>query len=1325
MQITEQIIQRIARQVFNQMFPSSLRQSGAIISGSGGSVQYAAEAGHAATSDSANNASYAQNSGALDNHQASYFATAADVTTLQGYFTNGVANEAAKLSTVSKTAWGRTYWSSGGVPTDVAGNIYMIDPDATNQNRSSSKIKFSSVGGSHIDDGRSPYIQAVDMSSSYGRKRLSVFQSNAANYTDEFVEAFTILPNGNVGIGTSSPAYKLHVNGDACITGALKIGDIYIGQDANGNLEVYKLNGTTHVAANLYATGGISALGQGSSGGGGGAGDVTWTALHSVNTLAERTIDLSFISSALTSGGYATQNWVQNQNYFTAADAYTKTESDALYVPLGLVNIQSRATSEAHYSLNNLTDVGCYGIVNNANAAYFDDRPVTSNTAFRVDVSYTRKSSDYIKQRYQQSGSRYIYERYSSNSGTSWGDWKQVQNDLSLYLLSSDISAWAKASTKPSYAFSEITGTATASQVPNIEDLTNFSTKVYDASTSRTKNTVLAAPNGSAGAATFRALVAADIPNLAASKITSGTLDAARIPNLSWNKITDDVPTTLSGYGITDAKIASGVITLGNKTITPVTSVAMTVPTGFSVGGSPITKTGTLAVSYDDGYEGFTTALKNMIEALYSWFEVDNDGNIKTKDYTENNTTKHRGFYSPSFISALGKGASGGGGGAGDVTWTALHSTNTLAERNIDLTFLSTALTAGGYATQNWVQGQGYFTSADAYTKTESDALYVPLGLVNIQSRATSEAHYSLNNLTDVGCYGIVNNANAAYFDDRPVTGSTAFRVDVSYTRKSSDYIKQRYQQSGSKNIYERYSTNGGTSWGDWTLVNTDEKVKVTETNPTSSTTYYPIFVTGSGTLEANANDGLRYATLEGTASALGVGRLTIGNSTASGTAGNKTGVLRIYTNKSYYGQFSGNTDDLTSNRTYTLPNASGTLVLDTASQALTNKTYNGYTLGAACAKGVTDNTSATAVTSSDTNLITGRTLYYAGYTKNIGTVTQVKVGTTAYDPSSSGVVSLPAYPTSLPASDVYSWAKATTKPSYNLDEVADGTTRKLANYLPLAGGKTMTDHFSLVGEQYDYTTNANSYGLDCNNSDVIGVNGIFTNDLSGDWTEGINFKRTNGNWDSLRAADGHWIMEFNNATPTNADVGLRVVGSTYSMEFMVGSSNVNRGIYSNTSSSWLLYFNASNTILNYGNVGIGTTSPQTKLHVAGTIYATGGVTCLTQASASDITMKDVIAENVLPTIEQIANAPAIRFKWKEKPELGEQVGTIAQYWHKVMPEAVKETPDGKLSLEYGVIATLNSIRIAKKVMSHEDRIKALERENERLRKEIEQLKSA
>lgn len=44
-----------------------------------------------------------------------------------------------------------------------------------------------------------------------------------------------------------------------------------------------------------------------------------------------------------------------------------------------------------------------------------------------------------------------------------------------------------------------------------------------------------------------------------------------------------------------------------------VTSVAMTVPTGLSVAGSPITSTGTFAVTYAAGYQGYTTAEANLV----------------------------------------------------------------------------------------------------------------------------------------------------------------------------------------------------------------------------------------------------------------------------------------------------------------------------------------------------------------------------------------------------------------------------------------------------------------------------------------------------------------------------------------------------------------------------------------------------------------------------------------------------------------------------------------------------------------------------------------
>ena len=69
-----------------------------------------------------------------------------------------------------------------------------------------------------------------------------------------------------------------------------------------------------------------------------------------------------------------------------------------------------------------------------------------------------------------------------------------------------------------------------------------------------------------------------------------------------------------------------------------------------------------------------------------------------------------------------------------------------------------------------------------------------------------------------------------------------------------------------------------------------------------------------------------------------------------------------------------------------------------------------------------------------------------SGYTTNTGTVTGVKVGSTSYSPS-SGVVSLPAYPTTLPASDVSSWAKAANKPSYTYSEVGAAASSHTHNY--------------------------------------------------------------------------------------------------------------------------------------------------------------------------------------------------------------------------------------------------------------------------------------
>lgn len=98
---------------------------------------------------------------------------------------------------------------------------------------------------------------------------------------------------------------------------------------------------------------------------------------------------------------------------------------------------------------------------------------------------------------------------------------------------------------------------------------------------------------------------------------------------------------------------------------------------------------------------------------------------------------------------------------------------------------------------------------------------------------------------------------------------------------------------------------------------------------------------------------------------------------------------------------FSGNYNDLSNKPTIPAAQVQTDWNATTGMGVLLNKP----TLGAAAAKGVTDNSSATAVTASDTNLITARTLYNAGYTKNTGTVTGIKMNGTSK--GTSGVVDL------------------------------------------------------------------------------------------------------------------------------------------------------------------------------------------------------------------------------------------------------------------------------------------------------------------------------
>ena len=64
----------------------------------------------------------------------------------------------------------------------------------------------------------------------------------------------------------------------------------------------------------------------------------------------------------------------------------------------------------------------------------------------------------------------------------------------------------------------------------------------------------------------------------------------------------------------------------------------------------------------------------------------------------------------------------------------------------------------------------------------------------------------------------------------------------------------------------------------------------------------------------------------------------------------------------------------------------------------------------------------------------------------------------------------------------------------------------------------------TMANDRY-YTHNA--YGINMRNSDIIGVNSVYTNNLSEEPTEAILFCRSNGNYDGIRAANG--VLYFSN----------------------------------------------------------------------------------------------------------------------------------------------------------------------------------------------------
>ena len=419
------------------------------------------------------------------------YAAAGRVTALEGYFTDGVANNAARLSTVSKTAWGQTYWTANGVPDSVSGSI-----------------EAGNSGGS-IKGFESIELNNHGTLSDYGGFIDFHFNGSSSDYTSRIIET----SNGT-----------LSVNSVAMWSGYVKAtrfflsSSVYFQLDANGDVQL--------VGAGLWTNSFISALGQGSGGGGGGA-----TALIDlVDVAISNPTNGQVLKYNSTTGKWYNGNdegltslpWSSITDKPTTlsgygiTDAYTKTEADGRYLKLSggtmsntnvVTNMNADLLDGQHlnyiiredqsFDFSSKSPISGYIIHAGINSINPPSNICGGNQYTVIQV--LPYHSTYGSQLAIGFGTSYLAWRNRQGT-TTWGDWQKIKAgyaDSAGSAPASDVYAWAKAATKPSYAFSELTSH----------------------------------------------------------------------------------PTTLGGYGITDAYISSGTIYLGGNSITPLTSFTETDPT--------------------------------------------------------------------------------------------------------------------------------------------------------------------------------------------------------------------------------------------------------------------------------------------------------------------------------------------------------------------------------------------------------------------------------------------------------------------------------------------------------------------------------------------------------------------------------------------------------------------------------------------------------------------------------------------------------------------------------------------------------------------------
>ena len=140
-------------------------------------------------------------------------------------------------------------------------------------------------------------------------------------------------------------------------------------------------------------------------------------------------------------------------------------------------------------------------------------------------------------------------------------------------------------------------------------------------------------------------------------------------------------------------------------------------------------------------------------------------------------------------------------------------------------------------------------------------------------------------------------------------------------------------------------------------------------------------------------------------------------------------------------------------------------------------------------------------------------------------------------------------------------------------------------------------------------------------------------------------------------------------------------------------------------------------SVFDNGNVGIGTTFPTEKLHVAGNIVATGSVTA--KSSSSDIRLKKDLTD--YSALEIIKNQRSVMYKWNDVAKANSEVFNTDAWQFGLLAQELQATHPQLVSDVFGDYLTINYERLIPIVWRG---VQEVDDEVTRLKAEVQELKN-